>query len=93
MNKNNTREGNNPRSPLARCKALHASLNCGIDEVFLNRAGRILLGYDEREQSVHSLQDLYQMLWVFVVCLNPGYPRDGLISRNILESSIRLKIQ
>jgi hypothetical protein len=81
---NNIRDEDCPRGPFAGRKALHTSLNCGIDEVFLDAARWILLSGNEREHSVHSLQDLRQLLRVFVVCLNPYYTLGGRASRSIL---------
>ena len=90
MAESNARDGNGLRGPLARCKALHARLDCGIDEIFLDYAGWIRLADNEREHGVHSLQNLRQLLWVFVVCLHPRYPLGSLASRSILNSSISL---
>lgn len=73
-----------PRGPLAGRKALHTSLNCGMDEIFLDGARWILLFDDEREHSVHVLQDLHQLLRVFVICLNPCNTLGGGASRSIL---------
>ena len=61
------------RGPLAGCEALHTSLDCGVDEVSLDFALWIVMRGNEREHSVHLLQDLRQLLWVLVVCLTPGY--------------------
>lgn len=80
----NIRDEHCSRGPLAGRKALHTSLNCGIDEVFLDGARWILLSDNEREHCVHSLQDLRQMLWVFVVYLNQCYTLGGRASRSFL---------
>ena len=73
-----------PRGPLAGRKALHTGFDSGIDEVLLGEACWILLSGNEREHSVHSLQDLRQLLRVFVICLDPCQPPGGRASRSIL---------
>lgn len=59
------------RGPLAGCKALHASLNSGINEVLLGDAARIRLRDDEREHCMDALQNFCQLLWVLVTRLDP----------------------
>lgn len=66
-----------PRGPLAGRKALHASLNRGIDEIFLDDARWIRIRGNEGEHSMHSLQDLGQLIRVLVVYLDPCYTLDG----------------
>ena len=78
------RDEDRPRGPLAGRKALHSGLNCGIDEIFLDGARWILLSGNEREHSVHSLQDLRQLLRVSVVYLHPCYTLGGRASRSLL---------
>ena len=73
-----------PRSPLARCKALHAGLNGGIDEVFLDSARWIILSGDEGEYGVHPSQNLGQLCWVVVVCFHPCEAWGGLSRGSIL---------
>ena len=73
-----------PRGPLAGRKALHTSFDCGIDEVLLDEACWILLSGNEREHSVHTLQDSRQLLRVLVICLDPCHPLGGRASRSIL---------
>ena len=63
------------RGPLARRKTLHTSLNRRIDEVLLHAALWLVL--NEREQSMHSLQNICQLLWVCIVCLDPCYALAG----------------
>ena len=82
------RDENSPRGPLAGCKALHISLDCGIDEVFLDSACWVVRRRNEREHGVHSLQDLGQLLRVLIVCLNPSYTLGGRCSRSVLCRSI-----
>jgi hypothetical protein len=52
---NNIRDEDYQRRPLAGRKALHPSLNGGINEVFLDGARWIFLSGNEREHSVHLL--------------------------------------
>ena len=87
----NIRNEDCPRGPLAGRKALYTSLNCGIDEVFLDGARWILLSGNEREHCVHFLQYLRQLLRVFVVCLNPYYTLGGRASRSILCRPVSCK--
>jgi hypothetical protein len=73
------------RGPFAGCKALHTSLNCCIDEVFLGGARWVFLVGNEREHSVHSLQHLCELLRVLVIHLCPYHTLSHRTRRSILS--------
>ena len=77
-----------PRGPLAGRKALHTSFHCSVDEVLLGDACWILLSANEREHSVHSVQDSRQLLRVLVICLDPSDTLGSQASRSILNRAI-----
>lgn len=86
--RNRVRDKDYSRGPLARRKALHTSLNCGIDEISLDGTRWILLGGNEREHSVRFPQDFRQLLRVFIVCLDPLHTLGGRASGSILSTLI-----
>ena len=75
------------RGPFAGGEALHASLDGGIDEVFLGDAARVRLRDNEREHCMDALQDSCQLLWVLIARLGPCYVRPGVFGGNVLFMS------
>jgi hypothetical protein len=76
------------RGPFTGRKALHAGLNCGINEVLLGDVARVRLRDDEREHCVNALQNFCQLTLVFVTRLSPCDAEPGFLSGDVLFMSV-----
>jgi hypothetical protein len=78
------------RSPFTRRKALHASLNSGVNKVPLGDITWIRLRDDERKYCMDALQDFCQFLGVLVARLDPCHAWPSVLSGDVLFQSVKL---